>query len=195
MFKTAPAAKTAGPVSKGLDGIVAGQSSICFIDGQKGELVYRGIGIDELATNATFEEVVYLLWYGTLPKKEQLAKLRKDARVKSKSAGSGDRVFESTAKGGRADGCPSHRGFFTRVYDEESKDNSLEANWRKSIRLLAKMPTLVANFHTFRTTGEYVKPDPSLGHSANFLYMLNGVPPGGTSTRTMDCALILTGRS
>lgn len=80
---------------------------------------------------------------------------------------------------------------FLGMLDEEAKNNSLEANWRKSVRLVAKMPTIVANFHTFRNSGDYLKPDASLSHSANFLYMLNGVPPGDTSTKTMDCALVL----
>ena len=191
MSETAPITKTAASLSKGLDGIVAGQSSICFIDGQKGELVYRGINIDELATNATFEEVVYLLWHGTLPKKEQLAKLQKELATNRSLPSPVIEFLRSVPKSSEPMDVLRTAVSFLGLFDDEAKDNSLEANWRKSIRLIAKMPTIIANFHTFRNTGDYLKPDASLSHSANFLYMLNGVPPGDTSTKTMNCALVL----
>ena len=191
MSETVTASKTSSQLSKGLDGIVAGQSSICYIDGQKGELVYRGINIDELAANSTFEEVVYLLWHGTLPKKDQLAKLQRDLAANRSLPVPVIDFLRTVPKTADPMDVLRTAVSFLGIFDEESKDNSLEANWRKSVRLVAKMPTLVANFHTFRTTGDYVKPDASLGHSANFLYMLNGVPPGDTSIKTMDCALVL----
>lgn len=191
MPEIAPVKKIASSPSKGLDGIVAGQSSICFIDGQKGELVYRGINVDELATNAAFEEVVYLLWHGTLPKKDQLAKLGKELAANRSLPIPVIEFLKSVPKTSEPMDILRTAVSFLGSFDEEAKDNSLEANWRKSIRLVAKMPTLVANFHTFRNIGDYIKPDASLSHSANFLYMLNGVPPGDTSTKTMDCALVL----
>ncbi|MGO9481224.1 MAG: citrate/2-methylcitrate synthase [Candidatus Kryptoniota bacterium] len=188
---TVSIAKSAASLSKGLDGIVAGQSSICFIDGQKGELVYRGINIDELATDAAFEEIVYLLWHGTLPNKDQLAKLQKELSANRSLPGPVIEFLRSVPKASEPMDVLRTAVSFLGMLDEEAKNNSLEANWRKSVRLVAKMPTIVANFHTFRNSGDYLKPDASLSHSANFLYMLNGVPPGDTSTKTMDCALVL----
>jgi citrate synthase len=183
--------KSAASISKGLDGIIAGQSSICFIDGKKGELVYRGINIDELATNATFEEVVYLLWHGSLPRKDELANLQKELASNRNLPNQVVEFLRTVPKTADPMDVLRTAVSFLGMFDEEARDNSLDANWRKALRLVAKMPTIVANFHTFRTTGDYIKPDPSLGHSENFLYMLNGVPPGTTSIKTMDCALVL----
>jgi citrate synthase len=177
--------------SKGLEGIVAGQSRICFIDGLKGELVYRGINIDELATNVIFEEVIYLLWHGRLPKKDELAKLQKELASNRNLPSQVIDFLRGIPK--TADPMDALRTAVSYVglFDEEVKDNSLEANWRKSMRLVAKLPTIVANFHTLRKNGDYLKPDPTMVHSANFLYMMNGVEPGKTATRTLDCALVL----
>ncbi len=177
--------------SRGLEGIIAGQSKICFIDGLKGELVYRGINIDELATNVIFEEVVYLLWYGRLPKKDELAKLQKDLAANRSLPSQVIDFLRGIPK--TADPMDALRTTvsYLGLFDEEMKDNSLEANWRKSMRLVARFPTVVANFHTFRKAGDYLKPDPTMTHSANFLYMMNGVEPGKTATKTLDCALVL----
>lgn len=190
---SAPNAGTTEPssFSKGLEGIVAGQSAICYIDGQKGQLIYRGISIDELATDATFEEIIYLLWHGTLPKKDDLIRLQKELSV---NRGLPDQIIafiKSVPKNANPMDVLRTAVSFLGIYDEEAKDNSIEANWRKSVRLVAKLPTIVANFHTLRQNGDYIKPDSSLGQAANFLYMLNGVEPGETASRTFDCALVL----
>lgn len=177
--------------SKGLDGIVAGQSKICFIDGTRGELVYRGINIDELATAAIFEEVLYLLWYGVLPKKDELARLQKELASNRTLPSQVIEFLRGVPKTAEPMDVLRTAVSYLGLFDEEVKDNSMEANWRKSIRLVAKLPTIVANFHTFRKTGDYLKPDPSMTHSANFLYMMNGVEPGATATKTLDCALVL----
>ncbi|MCL4538619.1 MAG: citrate synthase [Bacteroidetes bacterium] len=177
--------------SKGLEGIVAGQSAICYIDGQMGQLIYRGISIDELATDATFEEIIYLLWHGTLPKKDDLIRLQKELSV---NRGLPDQIIafiKSVPRNSNPMDVLRTAVSFLGIYDEEAKDNSIEANWRKSVRLVAKLPTIVANFHTLRQNGDYVKPDSSLGQAANFLYMINGVEPGETASRTFDCALVL----
>ncbi len=182
---------TQSSFSKGLDGIVAGQSSICFIDGHKGELVYRGINIDELAVNASFEEVVYLLWHGSLPKKEELIKLQKDLSANRSLPEQVIAFLKSVPKNSNPMDVLRTAVSLLGLYDEEAGDNSLEANWRKALRLVAKFPTIVANFQTLRTSGDYIRPDQSLGHSANFLYMINGVEPGEMASRTFDCALVL----
>jgi 2-methylcitrate synthase len=177
--------------SRGLEGIVAGQSKICFIDGLKGELVYRGINIDELAVNVIFEEVVYLLWHGRLPKKDELARLQKDLAANRNLPIQVIEFLRGAPKTADPMDILRTAVSYLGVFDEEAKDNSIEANWRKSARLVAKLPTIVANFHTIRKTGDYLKPDSNMAHSANFLYMMNGVEPGKTATKTLDCALVL----
>lgn len=177
--------------SRGLDGIVAGQSSICFIDGQKGDLVYRGISIDDLAVNASFEEVVYLLWHARLPKKDELAKFQKDLAANRTLPEPIVTFLKVVPKKAMPMDVLRTAVSLLGMYDEESGDNSIEANYRKAVRLVGKLPTVVANFHTLRANGDYIKPDASLGHSANFLYMLNGVEPGEMASKTFDCALVL----
>ncbi len=177
--------------SRGLDGIVAGQSSICFIDGTKGELVYRGINIDDLATNASFEEVVYLLWHGNLPKKDELVKFQKELAANRAIPDAIVSFLKTVPKKAVPMDVLRTAVSLLGLYDEESRDNSIEANRRKAVRLVAKLPTVVANFHTLRANGDFIKPDASLGHSANFLYMLNGVEPGEMASKTFDCALVL----
>ncbi len=191
MSEPNPVATDQNLFSRGLEGIVAGQSSICFIDGRKGELIYRGISIDELATDARFEEIVYLLWHGTLPKKDELARLQKELSV---NRGLPDQVIsfmKTVPKNSSPMDVLRTAVSFLGIYDEEAKDNSIEANWRKSLRLVAKLPTIVANFHTLRQNGDYIKPDSKLSQASNFLYMLNGIEPGEMASRTFDCALVL----
>jgi len=191
MPETVPMTQTVSPHLRGLDGIVAGPSSICYIDGQKGELVYRGINIDELATNATFEEVIYLLWHGALPKKDELTKLQKELASNRNIPVPVIEFLRGVPKDAEPMDVLRTVISFLGLFDEESRDNSIEANWRKSLRIVAKFPTVIANFHTFRKTGDYLKPDPSMSQAANFLYMMNGVEPGQTASKTLDCALVL----
>ncbi len=191
MSESVKAAEAPASFSKGLDGIVAGKSSICYIDGKKGELVYRGINVDELAASATFEEVVYLLWHGKLPRKEEFARLQKDLAANRPLHEKVVSFLKSVPKKASPMDVLRTAVSLAGLYDEDQNDTTTDANWRKSLRLVAQLPTMVANFHTARQNGDCLKPDPKLGHSANFLYMLNGVEPGEMATRTFDCALVL----
>ncbi len=191
MSDSVAVAKPEDSFSKGLDGIVAGQSSICFIDGQKGELVYRGISIDELATNASFEEVVYLLWNGSLPRMDELAGFQRELAANRALPEPVISFLKSVPKDAEPMDELRTAVSMLGIYDEESKDNSAGANRRKSLRLVSRFATVVANLHTFRTMGDYLRPNPALSHSSNFLYMMNGVEPGQTAFKTFDCALVL----
>ena len=97
----------------GLEGVVAGESEICYIDGQAGVLSYRGYNIHTLAENATFEEVIYLLWYGRLPKQEDLDQLKRDL-VANYAHSSAGRRFSRRRSPGRAHGRAAHRRFHAR---------------------------------------------------------------------------------
>ena len=177
--------------SKGLDGIIAGQSSICFIDGEKGELVYRGINVDYLAVNSNFEEIVYLLWYGKLPRLNELIGFKKELAAERALPEPLISFLKTAPKKALPMDILRTAVSLLGLFDEEAKDNSIDVNWHRAKRLVAKLPTIVANLHTLRMNGDYIKPDTSLDHSANFLYMLNGVEPGQMASRTFDCALIL----
>ncbi|MBO8163702.1 MAG: citrate synthase [Brevibacillus sp.] len=175
--------------TKGLEGVVAAQSSICSI--VDGVLCYGGINIDELAENATFEEVVYLLWHGVLPKRDQLSALQKQL---GESAAVPQEVIDSIRTYPR-DVHPM-AALRTAVsslalYDKEAHDMSPEANYRKSVRLVAQTPVLVAAFARIRKGLEPVAPNPSYGIARNFLYMLTGEEPTETAVKAFDTALIL----
>ena len=176
---------------KGLEGVVATTSSICYIDGEQGVLAYRGIDIHELADNSTFEEVCHLLWFGKLPTRNELRELR-------------DRMAEERKLDAsiihRLHLAPKHalpmdvlRTIVSALsfYDPEEKYNDRDANVHKAIRLTAQIAMLVAAYDRIRKGKDIVEPDRSLSHAANFLLMLNGDRPSATAERALDIALIL----
>jgi citrate synthase len=178
-------------VKVGLQGVAVAQSDICSIDGERGKLMYRGYDIQDLATHSTFEEVVYLLWHGRLPKREEFETLCKQL---SENRQVPSEILELLKKLPP----PQHPMEMLRtlisalsLYDPESEDISTEANRRKALRLTAQMGTLVAAVGRSKTGKNPVAPDPRLGHAANFLYMLTGETPHEEDARWFDVALIL----
>jgi citrate synthase len=176
---------------KGLEGIVAANSGICWIDGKAGILSYRGIDIHDLAEYSTFEETTYLLWNGVLP--NELA-LREFQAQLSLARGLDFRIVDML-RGIPASASPMEvlRTAVSALsfYDADEKDNSHEANVRKCFHLTAQMAMIVAIYDRLRKGLEIVPPDRSLNHAANFLWMLNGIKPSETAVKTMDMALVL----
>lgn len=187
-----PTAAPAPTFSRGLAGVTALESSICFIDGEKGDLLYRGYDIDDLARNTTFEEVAYLLWKGTLPTQAQLdeltAQLQAERTVPPDLL---DHLRHHTPKDAEPMAAMRTALSMLAAYDAESEDMSPEANYRKSIRLTAKLPTLVAAFDRIRKGKEVVAPLQEGSTAYDFLYMLNGERPGPAAEEIMDVALVL----
>ncbi|WP_139491704.1 citrate synthase [Brevibacillus dissolubilis] len=175
--------------TRGLEGVVAAQSSICSI--VDGVLCYGGINIDELAENATFEEVVYLLWHGALPKRDQLEALTKELGANAAVAPEVIDSIRSYPAGVHPMAALRTAVSSLALYDAEAQDMSKEANYRKSIRLLAQTPTLVASFARIRKGLEPVQPNPEFTVAQNFLYMLSGEVPTETAVKAFDTALIL----
>ncbi len=176
---------------KGLEGIVAANSGICWIDGEAGVLAYRGIDIHELAENSTFEETTYLLWNGRLPNALALREFSSQlalARSLDKRIIDMLRSFPTSASPMEVLRTAVSALSF---YDADEKDNSHDANVRKAYNLTAQIAMIVAVYDRIRKGKEIVPPDRSMTHAANFLWMLNGVKPSETATRTLDIALIL----
>jgi citrate synthase len=176
---------------KGLEGIVAANSGVCYIDGEAGVLAYRGIDIHELAVKSTFEETTYLLWNGILPNQLALRQFQSQlALARSLDVRIIDllRSFPTTATPMEVLRTAVSALSF---YDADEKDNSHDANVRKSYNLTAQIAMLVAIYDRLRKGKEIVPPDHSLSHAANFLWMLTGEAPSETATRTLDIALIL----
>ena len=176
---------------KGLEGVVATTSKICYIDGEEGVLAYRGIDIHELADHSTFEETCYLLWNGGLPTKRQLKDLHDQLAAERKLDPAIIEMLRSFPKGAMPMDVLRTAVSALGLYDPDEKKGDHAANVIKSIRLTSQIAMIVAAYDRLRKGKDVVKPDPSLSHSANFLLMLNGGPPSKTAERALDIALIL----
>jgi citrate synthase len=177
--------------SKGLEGIVATTSSICYIDGEQGVLAYRGYDIHDLADHSTFEEVCYLLWFGRLPNAEELKHLQWRMAEERKLDASVLYRLELVPKHVLPMDVLRTLVSMLSYYDPEFDRNDHDANVNKAIRLTAQIAMLVAHYDRIRKGKPIVEPDRSLSHSANFLLMLNGTKPSKTAERALDIALIL----
>jgi citrate synthase len=178
-------------ISKGLEGIVAAETRLSFIDGEKGVLEYVGYAIDDLARHSTFEETVYLLWNQRLPSKAELAAFSADLRSRYElPAGMEDRLTRLPK-----DAQPMHmlRTMVSALAMHDPDPNTIElAKAReKALNVLAHAPTLVAYFDRYRRGLPIVHPRKDLSFAANFLYMLNGQEPTPTMERAFDACMIL----
>jgi citrate synthase len=176
---------------KGLEGIVATTSSICWIDGDAGVLSYRGIDIHELADKSTFEETTYLLWYGKLPTASELEEFNKELAAAREIDPKVIELLKSVPTSATPMEVLRTAVSLLSIYDADEKDSSHAANVRKSFRLTAQIAMLVALFDRVRKGKAMVDADPGLSHAGNFLWMLNGEKPSETATRALDIALIL----
>jgi citrate synthase len=179
-----------GTITAGLEGVVAGESEICYIDGYQGVLSYRGYNIHTLAKNAIFEEVIFLLWNGWLPKKEELVKLKRDLAENRSLPQPVVDFLRSAAKGAPMDVLRTAVSMLS-LADPEAQDMSAEANHRKAVRLISKTPTIVTTFDRARKGQQVIEGDPALGFSANFLYTLTGTRPDEVMERAFDVAMTL----
>ena len=176
---------------KGLEGVVATNSGICWIDGDAGVLAYRGIDIHELASKSTFEETTYLLWHGKLPNQAELAAFTKQLADARKLPPQILDLLKSFPKSATPMEVLRTAVSALSFYDPNEKAVDHDSNIRKSFDLTAQIAMLVAAFDRIRKGKDVVTPDASLSHAGNFLWMLNGEKPSETATRAFDVALIL----
>jgi 2-methylcitrate synthase len=178
-------------VKAGLQGVVIATSDICSIDGERGKLMYCGYDIHDLAEHSTFEEVVYLLWNGRLPKPAELDELSAQlAENRPLSQEITDLLRRLPPAQHPMEALRTAVSALS-LYDPESEVMSPEANRRKAMRLTAQMGTLVAAYGRLRSGQDPIAPDPKLSHAGNFLYMLSGKRPSDSDARWFDVALIL----
>jgi len=182
-------------VSTGLRGVVAAASSIGDVNGEKGELIYQGINIHDLATKSTFEEVVFLLWNSRLPKKAELDELRQNLAASYELQPEIIEVIKGMAARVPSSADPMDRLRTVisalAMFDPEARDLSREASIRVATRLTARFPTIVAAIDRARNNLELVQPKPELNIATNFLYMLKGEMPDEFDAHVLDVALIL----
>ncbi len=177
-------------LKRGLRDVYIDTTEASFVDGQAGKLLYRGYNIHDLAEKSTFEEVVYLLLYGSLPTKKQLDEL--DGVLRS-SRGVPDEVIQVLAlvKGSHPMDALRTGVSALAAFDAEVNDKSIEATIRKGVRLTAQAATIVAAHHRLRNGLDPIPPNSSLNHAGNFLYMLDGNVPDAETQRLMDVDFIL----
>jgi citrate synthase len=183
-------------LQKGLEGVLVSESSLSYIDGEAGRLVYRGYDIEDLAGRASFEEVIYLLWNGELPTAEELSAFE-SAMADERAVD--DAVLDTAAALAGADEKPmaAIRTLVSFLSAEdpdpeaEAEDATLESAQRKGRRITAKIPTVLAAFDRYRRGEEPLEPRSDLSHAANFLYMLTGEEPDPVAEETFDQALTL----
>lgn len=178
-------------IDKGLEGIVAFSSRKSLVDGQKGELIYAGYNIDDLARNATFEEVCFLLWHERLPDNAELDDLNKTLAAERDLPEEIYSYIRNTNPDSEPMAVLRTGVSMLADFDEEATDISVEATYRKSLRLTAKMPAIIAAFHRMREGKEILRPLKEGSIAFDFLYMLNGEKPGAKAEKTMDICLIL----
>jgi citrate synthase len=176
---------------RGLEDVVAAESSICYIDGDRGILSYRGIDIHELAKNSTFEEVCFLLWEGRLPKREELAATREAIGAERAIPRELLNFLGTWAATSTPMEVLRTAVSALSVTDPDARDMSSAANRRKAIRLTGQVATIVAALHRLRTGQPVVPPDPGRAHADDFLRMLQGETARSTAVRAFDIALIL----
>jgi citrate synthase len=182
---------TTAHAPKGLEGVVATTSSICYIDGEQGVLAYRGIDIHELADNSNFEETCYLLWFGKLPTRNELKELHERLAAERKLDPAIINLVRTAPKQTLPMDVLRTAVSALSFYDPEDKKNDHDANVNKAIRLTSQIAMIVAAYDRIRKGKNVVEPDRALSHAANFLLLLNGTKPSATAERALDIALIL----
>jgi citrate synthase len=177
--------------AKGLEGIVAANSGICWIDGDAGVLAYRGIDIHDLAEHSTFEETTYLLWHGTLPKKAELEAFSRQLAAARQLPPQILDLLRSFPKTATPMEVLRTAVSALSFYDADEKAVDHDSNVRKAFDVTAQIAMLVAAFDRIRKGKDLIAADPALSHAGNFLWMLTGEKPTETETRAFDVALIL----
>ena len=186
-MSTAPESSAAA----GLRGVVAAQSAIGDVNGEEGKLIYQGYDIHDLATNSTFEEVVFLLWNGRLPSARELMDLEKELRANYAVP---DDVLELMQRYPKdADPMDVLRTSVSSLdfYDKDGHGTDREAALRTAIKLTGQIGTIAAAWDRIRNGNDPIVPDSTLSIAENFLYMLRGEKPDADEARMFDIALIL----
>ena len=188
---TAGGAETQIPFRPGLEGVPATQSSICDIDGQRGVLTYRGYRVDELAARSTFLETTYLLIWAQLPNAQQLQEFEQEVQMHRRVSFRIRDMMKCFPSGGHPmDALQSSAASLGLFYSRRALDNP-EYIVSAVVRLIAKIPTMVAAFQLIRKGQDPIQPRDDLAYAANFLYMLTEREPDPLAARIFDACLIL----
>jgi citrate synthase len=176
---------------RGLEGVVAAETRLCDLDGKNGRLAYCGYDIDELARQATFEEVAYLLWHGELPSRARLDGFQAELAAARPIPTDLVRAFALMPRDTDPMRVLQASVAVLGMHDPDATDNSRPANLRKALRLTSQFATAICAHHRVRNGLPPVPPAAELSLAGNFLYMLTGQAPSAVTTRAFDASLTL----
>jgi citrate synthase len=176
---------------RGLEGVVAAETRLCDLDGKNGRLAYCGYDIDELARQATFEEIAYLLWHGELPPRARLAGFQAELAAARPIPTDLVRAFALMPRDTDPMRVLQASVAVLGMHDPDATDNSRPANLRKALRLTSQFATAICAHHRVRNGLPPVPPAAELSLAGNFLYMLTGQAPSAVTTRAFDASLTL----
>ena len=178
-------------VVRGLENVAAAETRISYVDGVNGQLFYQGYNIHDIAEKVSYEEVVFLLWNAHLPTKDELSTFRSELVA-------GMRIPSQVVEMIKLTPPTSHPMSILRtavsmlsIYDPDTEDIGSHGNLRKAIRLVAQIPTIIADIYRVRKRQPLLLPDPNFGIAANFLYMLRGTPPDELEQKVIDLVMVL----
>ncbi|RLW70670.1 MAG: hypothetical protein B6D68_00540 [spirochete symbiont of Stewartia floridana] len=177
--------------SQGLEGVIAGESKICKVNGEQGKLYYYGYSISDLAAKASFDEVTYLLLYGELPNKEQLTEFAAMMRAGREIKPPVVQIIRDFPRDSHPMELLQSVINFLSGYVDHKIEHSPTCNCRQTLHQIAQLPVVVAAFHRFRNGLDYVPPRDDLSHGANFLWQLKGEEPDVEEGEIMDKCFIL----
>ncbi len=177
--------------SRGLEDVVAGDSAITFIDGKEGRLIYRGYDIGQLVFNTSYEEIVYLLWYGNLPNQKQFKEWNEKLVNARELPEQVIQVIQQFPKDASTMGGLRTAVSLLALYDPDTHNHTADANMRKGIRILSQIPVIIATFHRARIDKTPPRPRRNLSLAANFLYMMSDQEPSRDEAQALDAYLVL----
>ena len=183
--------ETRGVAIRGLEGVIAAETRIGYVDGANGKLYYAGYDINDLAKHASYEECVYLLWNDRLPTKRELEDFRAELIPEMTLPRPLVQWFKRVPRGVHPMVMLRSAVSDLALYDKETEDNSVEANRRKAARLVAKVPSIIAGFHRIYNGHEVVPPDPKKSIAVNFLRMFTGKEPDKKSREAIELMFVL----
>ena len=186
-----PASVTPSKFVKGLEGIVAAQTALSLVDGENSRLLYRGVAIQELAANSTFEEVVFFLWYGKFPTISELKDFKKQLAKNRKVSPEIISVIKKFPKKAHPMAVLRTVASMLGLYDKQENKIDHDSLQEKALRLTAIFPTVIAAFYRIRSGKKIIAPDAKLSHAADFLYMMHGKKPEKEMEKALDTYLIL----
>ena len=177
--------------SKGLEGVIAAETALSLVDGENSQLSYRGIQVHELSENSTFEETVYLLWYGSLPSASALKNFSLELASCREASPYLLDLIQKFPKKAHPMAVLRTAVSALALEDPDADNLNSQSLLKKSFRLTGVFPTLLAAFYRNREGKKPIEPDRTLSHAANFLFMMHGKAPNKEMERALDAYLVL----